>query len=187
MVMALADFFAGLAMVEATFSLDSNVSISETGAGDLNRAAYGVRLWRGSVTLAPEAHADADALMAKIQYLEEADQVFRVCLPHKAGETAGTISAIGTDRREITLNAAQAVGSVLGISYASGARRSAHRVVTVDGLVHTVVPAVPLTVTTSDTTTYGRAEIDAVMEQASLGAYRAVIAQGLSFDWRQAR
>ena len=185
---SLADFFAGLASVTATAELDSDTSADETGGGVLNRASYGTRLWGGTVTIAPSYHADADAIAAKIQYLQEADVTFRVSPAWKmqAPVSTGAVSGISiSDRRDVALGTARLTdGAIFGIVAANG-MRSMHRVATRSGPTHYVIPALPFAMAPNDIVTYGQPEIDAYLVSASLPTYRAVIADGVSFQWRQ--
>ena len=121
-----------------------------------------------------------------MQYLQDADVSFRLAPGWKLGVTAttGTVDAIATDRRQVTLSEARAVGELFGITF-STTKRSMHRVVAVSGLVHTVVPALPFGVVATDVATFGKPEIDAVMVSADLGAYFAGSRGGISFNWRQ--
>ena len=184
---SLADFFAGLAMVSVTAELDSDTSADETGGGVLNRASYGTRLWGGTVTIAPSYHADADAIAAKIQYLQDADVTFRVSPAWKlqAPVSTGVVTGINiSDRRKVAISPGLTEGAIFGIVAANG-MRSMHRVATLSGPTHFVIPALPYAMAPNDIVTYGQPEIDAYLVTASLPTYRPVIADGAAFQWRQ--
>lgn len=178
-------FFEGLGVVSARAFIDDNTSSSEEGRGRINRAAYGTRLWYGEVSVLPRSHSKMEAVEAKIQYLQEADVTFRITLPWRACLTArnGTVDAIGTDRRVVTLSEARPEGDVFGIEF--GASLSMHRVVFVTGLAHTVVPALPLGVAALDVAVFDRPQIDAVVADPEFATFAGSSAGGTSFAWRQ--
>lgn len=184
--LSLAEFFGDLAAISAKAYIDSNTSADEAGSGELNRSSYGTRLWYGSVTIKRLRHDAADALAAKVQYLEEADVTFRVFRSEDKEKaiTTGTVDAIAADRRLVTLSEARSDGEVFGIAFSSG-KLSMHRIVTVDGLVHTVVPALPFGVAVSDVATFGRPEIEAVLTQAQHPSVKRFRADSYSFSWIQ--
>jgi hypothetical protein len=184
--LSLADFLSGLAVVSARAFPDINTSTDETGAGQLNRATFGTRLWTGDLTIKRLRFADSDALAAKVQYLEEADVSFRFCPVHylENAATTGTVDAIDSDRRVVTLNEARPDGDIFGITFATS-KRSMHQVVSRSGFVHTVVPPLPFGVVPSDVTTYGRPEIDAVLTSANHPAFKRYKADGFRLYWKQ--
>jgi hypothetical protein len=184
--LSLSEFFEGMKMSSVTAHLDSNTSTDETGEGTLNRATFGTRLWEGSAVIAANVQDDPDAVLAKIQYLQEADMTFRVAPGWKLGVTvtSGTVDAISVDRRQVTLSEARAVGELFGITF-NTTKRSMHRVIAVSGFEHTVVPALPFGVVVSDVVTFGKPEIDAVIVSADLGSYGAGSRGGIRFNWKQ--
>lgn len=186
-VVSLSDFFDGLAIVEVTGQIDSDVSSDEDGAGVINRATYGTRLWYGTVALTPLRHAVADEVAAKIQYLEEADVTFNLFLNHLADNTPrnGVMTITESDRRIVNLSEARPSGDIFGVSFGAG-KKSMHRVVFNTGsLTHTVVPPIPFGAGGGATVTFDRPEIEAVLVKADLPTYRAKLAFGTSFQWRQ--
>lgn len=183
--LVLTDFFAGLAQVEVRAYLDSNTSTDEQGTGVANRASYGTRLWRGSCKIAPAKHADMSQITAKLHYLNEADVIFRVCPGWQVGHpvSAGTVTAIGQDRRDVTLSEVRPDGNLFSVSF--DGKQSMHQVVRSAGLVHRVVPALPFGVSGGDAVQFGRPEIDAYLVGSNAPTYRAGLADGLTFEWAQ--
>lgn len=190
----LADFFEGLAMTDVSAQLDSNAS-SDMAGGGVNRASYGTRIWHGSVSIARLAYARADEVAAKLQYLQEADVLLRLTPGHlvRATRTAGTVEEIDvTDRRIVTLSDQLVDGAIFDIEF--GSKRSMHRIVNklrdrvsfgVSAAEYTVVPALPFGVAVADVVGMGRPEIDAVLTDASLASYQAVLAGTAGFSWVQ--
>lgn len=185
-ILKLADFFGDLAIVDVTAQIDSNTSTDEQGSGDLNRASYGTRMWYGSASIALAEHADVEPIIAKLQYLEEADVGFRLYPGWRFGSsvTTGTVTAVGTDRREVMLSETRPAGDIFGVEFSTG-KRQMHRVVQSSGFDHTVVPALPFGVDAGDAVTFGRPEIDAVVTSVRYPTFSAVVASGLFFEWRQ--
>ena len=190
MALLLDEFFAGLGMVSASAQLDDNTSASTTGGGSLNRASYGTRMWYGTVTLQMLQHADADKVAAKIQYLQEADAKFRLVPAQLLKNTRqfSTITAIdATDRRSVSLDDLLSEGDIFDVDLGGG-RRSMHRVVMVTNAgakTHLVVPALPYAAEVADVIGYGKPEINAVLNDASLASYNAILTGTASFSWGQ--
>ena len=190
----LADFFEGLATTDATIQLDSNTS-SDTAGGGVSRASYGTRFWHGSVNIARMPHVDADAVSARLQFMQEADVLFRIAPGHLVGvtRTAGTVEEISaTDRRIVTLSDQLADGAIFDIEF--GSKRTMHRVVnklrergsvSVNAAEYTVVPALPYGVAVDDVVGMGRPEIDALVTDASPANYQPVLVGTASFSWAQ--
>jgi len=192
--LSLADFFSGLAITETMARLDIN-STSDMAAKGVTRATYGTRVWVGTVSIAPSYHADADKLAAKLQYLQEADILFRLTPGHLAGKvrTAGTIREISaSDRRIVTLSAQLDDGAMFDVEFAG--KRSMHRVVRklrdrsslgAGSAEYTVVPPMPFGAAATNVIGMGRPEIVAAITDASLATYQAAIAGSASFEWAQ--
>lgn len=184
-LVSLESFFSKLAIIEVSAELSSNASRDENGSGSLNRASYGTRLWYGSVNIRSLPHADADVVAAKLEYIKEADVVFRISPAWKSSLTVstGTVDFISGDRRQMLLSETLTEGEIFGVQY--GDSRSMHRVVSSDGFFHLVVPPLPFGVNVNDPITVGKPEIDAVWDGSQLPKYRANAASGSQFDWIQ--
>lgn len=110
----LAAFWSRLNIQSAEWSLGSATVSSRTEGGETITAERGARLWRGSVTLAPMAYRDADALRARLQLLSGADRSF-LCYPMPnyapsvdsdgalVAVNTPSIAAIGASRVEMSL------------------------------------------------------------------------------------
>lgn len=77
---ALNEFWAGLRIKSAEWSLLYSGYSSRTEGGETITAARGTRLWAASVALVPMYHRQAEAIRAKIALLAGADRSF-LCYP----------------------------------------------------------------------------------------------------------
>lgn len=184
--LSLEDFFAGIAQVRAKAFLDSNTSSSENAKAEDNRFSYGTRLWQGNGSLSPRTHAVADAYSAKLAYLEEADVTFRVSpVWHlDLGVVAGKVTSIQADRRNVALSRRAEPGEYFVVRFSTN-MRSMHHVVSVSGLDHVVVPALPLSAAVDDVVEYGRCEMNAIVTSVTYPDFEPAKATGASFTWKQ--
>lgn len=182
----LADFFSGLGRIRCTVDLDVNASRDEAGSGAVNRATYGTRLWRGEVSIRPEAHAQMSRIEAKMNYLKEADVIFEIEVDWRQTQTVSTglLNAIDPgDRRRATFSTALQEGDFFGCVF--GDAKSLHHVAFVDGLDHVFTPPLPYAAQAGETLYFGRNKIDAMWVEGVSAKYDPAFAEGLSFSWQQ--
>lgn len=141
-----AQFFDGITVTECTFRLPSNLKVSRTRGGAIRTAQLGPRLWSGRLVLAPETHAQAARIEARLERLTEPGASFLAYplplsgpISDPTGATlAGydpTLHALQPGGREIRLAGLPpgfelAEGDMIGWTYGSNPTRYAlHRLV----------------------------------------------------------
>lgn len=205
----LADFFTGLRVSVSSLSLTSGRVVSRTRGGEQISAEVSTRIWRGSLSLAPRYHGQADAVTAKLAMLEGAAASFLIAPPHRAGPIldptgAGlegytpSIMSVASNNRELRLAGlpegyALSAGDYLGFTYGSNPTRYAlHQIVT-GGVANSsgqspqieVIPHIRAGAMVGAAVSLVRPTIKAVITSAGYGEHRPVIHQGLSLDFVQ--
>jgi hypothetical protein len=145
--LSLANLFNGLAKAETRFFLGEATSVTETQGGEILQAAYGARLWQGSITVRGNPYVDLDSLLARAELLMQAGASFRVSQSVRSGPLLDpegialggampTITAVAGNNRDITLAGLPAgyvlsQGDLMSFQYLSApVRHALHRIVT---------------------------------------------------------
>lgn len=193
MIFDLAEFWAGLAVVNAQFTLPDRRSMERDGRGPITPVQIGQRVWMGSVSISRYSHAEGRAVHAKIEAMKEGDSVFFLSPSdrQKEGET-GTIAQIEEDRRLVGLSGVSVqVGDYIG--FKNGTNYALHKVVRAftgdDGLVSpfiTVVPPLPLSISVGDVATTDTPLVKARIDIDTRGpAFSAARSDRFSFSFYQ--
>jgi hypothetical protein len=145
--LSLANVFNGLAKVETRFFLGEATSVTETQGGEILLAAYGARLWQGSITVRGNAYSNLDLLMVRVALLQQAGASFTVTQSARSGPQADpdgtllgastpTITSVAANNQDLTIAGLPvgyvlSQGDLLGFQYlTSPVRRALHQVVT---------------------------------------------------------
>ncbi len=145
--LSLANVFDVLVKIETRFWLDEASSVTETQGGEILQAAYGARLWQGSVTVQADAYANLDQMMARVALLQQAGASFSVTQSGRSGPQADptgsilgaslpTITAVNANLQDLTISGLPAGyvltrGDFIGFQYGSSpVRRALHQVIT---------------------------------------------------------
>lgn len=200
----LGDFWSALEVSAISCVLSSAVEMSETGSGEILTARNGTRLWGGSVVLVPEQHADADAVVALVELLQDAggtflanDPVRRFPIADPAGAAIGaqtfSLTTIASNRREITI-AASGGGVTLSrgdhLSFVYGSRYYYGRVITgaaaAASVTVEVVPHVPEDATTGGAVHLSDPRMTAlIVPNTHNFDRRPALTDPIGFEWRQ--
>ena len=209
--LTLADFWLRLPVSEIAFDLGEAMENNRTAGGQQMSADLGERLWQGRVTLGRLTQAEADEVEPLIELLRQAGRSFIASdLRRPApridpagafiGSAAVTMTAVSSDRRQVTLAGAPAGyvlsrGDYIGFSYGSGpVRHALHRLVetvtaNASGVFPAaeVVPAVRLGTTPPHAVTLVHPFCKAVIVPGSFapGRARRGLSEGLSFSFVQ--
>ena len=207
----LSEFFGGLRVSEATpLHLPDARQTSQTRGGEMIPASIGNRLWRGSVTLAPGYHDDADATAAKLMRLTDPDGTFFARPVGRMGPIADPlgeylagltpkISQIAASNRELRINGLPnslplQVGDYLSFTYGSNPIRYAfHQIVGGGGAASTgglspwleVMPPLRPGATVGADVVLVRPFFKAMILTAGFGSRRPMIAEGQSIEYVQ--
>lgn len=209
--LSLAQFLDLLSVSRVTMTPGEAVVQSATRGGEVLRSDLGTRLWQGRIVVAPGTRAEMDSQVALAEALLEAGASFMVARRSRVGPQADpagtilgaasvTISAISSDRRDLTLAGLPAAytltrGDLLSFTYAASPTRHAlHRVLstrTANGSgVMTQVAVTPLVRTgaaVGNPVTLVRPACKAVVVPGSFTpeSEGGDLTEGFSFDWRQ--
>lgn len=209
--LSLAQFLDLLSVSRVTMSPGEAVIQSTTRGGEVLRSDLGTRLWQGRVIVAPGTRAEMDQQVALAEALLEAGGSFMVARRSRIGPQADptgtilgassvTISAISSDRRDLTLAGLPAAytltrGDLLSFTYGTAPVRNAlHRVLstrTANGSgVMTQLAVTPLIrpgAAVGNPVTLVRPACKAVIVPSSFNpeSEGRDLTEGFSFDWRQ--
>lgn len=205
-----AEFIDVLPIGGFALEVPERVETSVTAAGERLDREIGPRLWQGSISLGrmtPDEAAEAAALIDLARGAGASFLVHDLNRPYPASDPAGqilgasapTVSAIGPDRRTITVGGLPAAyllsrGDLLGLSYgAAPLRRTLHRIVTGGiasgaGVVSIeVVPHLPAPILTGAPAALARPAITARIVSGSTrpGTRSRFVAEGAAFSFAQ--
>lgn len=209
--LTLAGFMDLLSVSRMTMNPGEAVIQSQTRGGEILRASVGATLWGGRIVVAPATRAQMDAQVALAEALLEPDGSFFVSRRSRVGPQSDptgsilgaatpVISAISTDRRDLSLSGLPANytltrGDLLSFAYGSNPVRYAlHRVVvtrtaTAGGAMTqlAVTPLVRAGITAGPAVTLVRPFCKAVIVPGSFQADTEgnSLSEGFGFDWRQ--
>lgn len=161
--LSLAQFLHVLPVADMTFSLSEALVSDETGRGEVLTAAIGARLWTGSVTVVPQRLDLSGRYSALLDLIRQPGATFfigDVARRGPAGDPTGallgaatpTLSAVSTDRRQLTVAGlppgyALGPGDYLSLNYGSSpVRRALHRIVFGGGVANSagLLPSVEI-------------------------------------------
>lgn len=185
-----AAFWDKLRIASATFALGDALQINQTRGGQVVTARLGVPLWRATVNLTASAPGRADNIAALVDLVRQSGASFHAYDPRRRlpqagwdqGATSVTISAIASDRRELTV-AGNLPGSVVTagdhLSIVYGTRIYYGRVVqggtfssagASSAVTLEVTPSLPVAVSTSDAVRLAQPYLEAVYVPGSFAA-----------------
>lgn len=193
MIFDLAEFWDGLGVTSAMFSLPDLRSMDADGSGSITPTQIGQRTWGGEVSIRVYEHAEARAISARIEAMKEPDALFWLSPSHRqvTGAT-GTLAGVATDRRRVTFTGLDPVaGDYVGIN--NGSTYGLHQVVRqrtddAGGAVayHTVIPPLPFALAAGDAATTSAPVIKARIGKGTTGpSYVPVLSGEFSFEFYQ--
>lgn len=185
MIYDLDAFFGALAVAEIDL-YPSDARVLGNFGGSILPNQVGDRLWQGMVRVNPAPHAKARVIGAKINALTTAGAVF-LATPFQAesGGQTGTVSAIGSDRRNVTLSGLSvSVGDYVGTF---GNRvRGLHQVLEVSGGSVRFDLPVPRQIPAGSVATTDQPQFLAVASVGVRGpSYGAALSNEFSFEFTQ--
>lgn len=133
--LSLADFFDLLPVSSVTFDAQSNVEMSETGAGEILTADLGVALWHGQIDLGVVTNDEFASIVPLLNLLKRAGSSFLVCDPRRKNPrldrsglllqgSSPTIHSLHANNREIRIAGIPpgfplSRGDLIGFTYGS--------------------------------------------------------------------
>lgn len=190
-------WLAPFRVVSQSFDLGEGLRTqNRTGGGEVLRTGGDVRLWRGSLFLAPLQNEDASALEAKAHVLRGAGAYFTIRDYRRSGSisaTMATVQANGT----VNISGGPANGTLRDgdyIAFGYANRIALHQIVVGGALNGTgarngveVVPPIRPGWAAGVAVTIGSPKCRAVMVPGSLriGLAADRVTEGISFDWTQ--
>jgi len=203
------DWFAGLPVAECSFHAPGSRQISRTRGGEIIDTPLGARLWAGRMTLAPMRHADAAAVEARLNLLEQGGATFLAHpMPLSApiadpdgsilGAATPTVSAFASNGREVRLAALPAnyvltAGDFIAWTYGSNPTRYALHQIVVGGAANGtgISPFLEITPPARDTSSTGQAvtlvrpAAKCVLLPRQPGRARPVVTDGITLEFTQ--
>lgn len=201
-----AQFFDHLKIAAYTFDLGENRRVSETGGGELLLSDLGPRLWGGSLTVVPAAHATQRQFSAMVSLLRDGTGEFYLGDPAASNPSAdptGSMQAwmppmalLSWAGREATISSTMfplSSGDYFSFTYAGG-KTGLHQVVQVQGYdwqtqayTYLVTPSIRAGAVAGTQVKIYHPECKALIVPGSFRPAENTpgTASGFSFDWRQ--